>query len=105
MSRRRTGSLGLSASGRQAPSIPATTADATLGRRGARELAIVARPNSPSTTATLRKIEWSGWPQWGIASMAKCEATPSPNAVAGRGTKAPMTAPATTWLVISTLGA
>ena len=35
--------------------------------------------------------------------MAKCEATPSPKAGAGPGQTAPMSAPATTWLVISTL--
>ena len=86
--------------------MPATTAARRSGCAGRGELAIVARPNSPSTTATLRNIEWSGWPQCGSASMAKCEANPSAKALAGPGAKVPMTAPATTWLVISTrLGA
>ena len=66
---------------------------------------MVISPTRPSTTATLMNNEWSGWPQCGVASIATCEATPSANALAGWGTKAPMTAPATTWLVISTPGA
>ena len=97
-------SLGLSASGRQAPSIPATTRARRSGRRPAASSpswrARRARPpRRPSGTAPGRDR-----PSAARRPSRQCEATPTPKAETGPGHAVPTSAPARTWLVISTIG-